>query len=61
VVVSLEDVLALVEQVNIPGTIAEHPNWRRRLPVHLEALGRHDGLKVVADVMASAGRRVAMN
>lgn len=34
----LED-LALVESpVNIPGTSSEYPNWRRRLPVDLEAL-----------------------
>ncbi len=28
----VEDVVGLSEQVNIPGTIDEHPNWRRRLP-----------------------------
>ena len=28
----VEDVLALDEQPNLPGTINEHPNWRRRLP-----------------------------
>lgn len=28
----LEDVFEVVEQPNIPGTIEEHPNWRRRLP-----------------------------
>jgi 4-alpha-glucanotransferase len=27
----IEDVLALTEQPNLPGTIDEHPNWRRRL------------------------------
>jgi 4-alpha-glucanotransferase len=27
-----EDILSLVEQPNIPGTISQHPNWRRRLP-----------------------------
>ena len=34
--ISLEDLLGLVDQPNIPGTINEHPNWRRRLPVSLE-------------------------
>ena len=34
--VSLEDLLAVVDQPNIPGTIDEHPNWRRRLPVSIE-------------------------
>jgi 4-alpha-glucanotransferase len=34
--VPLEDVLGSVEQPNLPGTIDEHPNWRRRLaaPAH---------------------------
>jgi len=30
--VTAEDLLALVEQPNLPGTIDQHPNWRRRLP-----------------------------
>ena len=34
--VSLEDLLGVVDQPNIPGTIDEHPNWRRRLPVAIE-------------------------
>ncbi|TCT05534.1 4-alpha-glucanotransferase [Aquabacter spiritensis] len=31
VVIPIEDALALEEQPNLPGTIDEHPNWRRRL------------------------------
>jgi 4-alpha-glucanotransferase len=31
--ISLEDILGLLDQPNIPGTVDEHPNWRRRLPV----------------------------
>lgn len=30
-IIPIEDLLGLMEQPNIPGTIAEHPNWRRRL------------------------------
>lgn len=30
--VPAEDLLGLVEQPNVPGTIDEHPNWCRRLP-----------------------------
>jgi 4-alpha-glucanotransferase len=30
--VPLEDMLGLAEQPNVPGTIDEHPNWRRRYP-----------------------------
>lgn len=34
----LEDVLALEDQPNLPGTIDEHPNWRRRYPGEAENL-----------------------
>lgn len=34
--VEIEDLLGVMDQPNIPGTINEHPNWRRRLPVPLE-------------------------
>ena len=30
-ILPLEDVFGVVEQPNIPGTIDEHPNWRRRI------------------------------
>ena len=33
--ISLEDLLGVVDQPNIPGTVDEHPNWRQRLPVAL--------------------------
>ena len=36
--VSLEDLLGVVDQPNIPGTIDEHPNWRRRLPIPIEEM-----------------------
>jgi len=35
-VVQLEDVLGVREQANLPGSIEEHPNWRRKLPLALE-------------------------
>lgn len=34
----MEDLLALEEQPNLPGTVTEHPNWRRRLEAPLETL-----------------------
>ncbi|QAY77599.1 4-alpha-glucanotransferase [Sphingosinicella sp. BN140058] len=33
-----EDLLGIEEAPNLPGTIDEHPNWRRRLPGTAEAL-----------------------
>ncbi len=38
VVLPMEDALALLEQPNLPGTLDEHPNWRRRLPGPASAL-----------------------
>ncbi len=37
-IVPVEDLAGIVEQPNIPGTIDEHPNWRRRLPEPTDAL-----------------------
>jgi 4-alpha-glucanotransferase len=31
--ISLEDLLGVLDQPNIPGTVDEHPNWRRCLPL----------------------------
>jgi 4-alpha-glucanotransferase len=36
--IPLEDLLGQVEQPNLPGTIMEHPNLRRRLPVAADAV-----------------------
>jgi 4-alpha-glucanotransferase len=34
--ISIEDLLQVLDQPNVPGTINEHPNWRRRLPVMID-------------------------
>ena len=34
----VEDVFGMEEQPNLPGTINEHPNWRRRLVPEAHAL-----------------------
>jgi 4-alpha-glucanotransferase len=44
--ISLEDMLGVIDQPNIPGTVNEHPNWRQRLPLAL------DGIASVIDVAA---------
>jgi 4-alpha-glucanotransferase len=36
--ISLEDLLGVIDQPNIPGTVDEHPNWRQRLPIVLEEI-----------------------
>ena len=37
-ILPMEDVVGLIEQPNLPGTIDEHPNWRRRMPDVTDAL-----------------------
>ncbi len=50
--VQLEDALGLIEQANLPGTIDQHPNWRRKLPVDLAPLFAPDGwLVAVAEAI----------
>ncbi len=41
VAASLEDLAGALDQVNIPGTVHEHPNWRRKSPVAIEELAAH--------------------
>jgi 4-alpha-glucanotransferase len=37
----LEDGIGSLDQVNVPGTIDEEPNWQRKLAVPIEALPTH--------------------
>lgn len=41
VMVQMEDLMGLEEQANMPGTVYEHPNWRRKLPVDWEEFFSH--------------------
>jgi 4-alpha-glucanotransferase len=34
----LEDLLGVIDQPNIPGTVNEHPNWRQRLPLAIDKI-----------------------
>lgn len=43
--VPLEDLLGLSEQPNLPGTVEQHPNWRRRMPVPVAALFADDDVQ----------------
>jgi 4-alpha-glucanotransferase len=51
----LEDLLALEAQPNLPGTIDEHPNWRRRLVPAAKDL--FDAPEVEARARIIAGHR----
>jgi 4-alpha-glucanotransferase len=56
VAIALDDILGMREQINIPGTVHEHPNWRRKVPVLLEDLEENEALRRVAEVFARGGR-----
>jgi (1->4)-alpha-D-glucan 1-alpha-D-glucosylmutase len=49
-----EDMLEVLEQANLPGTVDQHPNWRRKLPLGLE--GWASDPRVAATVQAMAPR-----
>ena len=48
----LEDALGAIEQANLPGTIDQHPNWRRRLEPSMARLGRVRRLQELAAAIA---------
>jgi 4-alpha-glucanotransferase len=55
-VIALDDVLDVRDQINVPGTVDQHPNWRRKMPVAVEDLESHDGFDRVARAFANTGR-----
>ena len=56
VCVQFDDIEGRVEAQNLPGTIEEHPNWRRRSPTPVEALLTHRGLDAMRRLMLKHGR-----
>ncbi len=56
VAVQAEDVLGVTDQTNLPGTIDEHPNWRRKLPVSGPGMASVPAMGRVAALMKTAGR-----
>jgi 4-alpha-glucanotransferase len=57
--ISLEDLLGVIDQPNIPGTVHEHPNWRQRLPVAVNDIVHEidiDALKNATKERANAHR-----
>ncbi len=50
--VAMEDVFGQVEQVNLPGTVDEYPNWRRKLARTLEEWAKDPAVETLVDVLA---------
>ncbi|MGB3246356.1 MAG: 4-alpha-glucanotransferase [Sulfitobacter sp.] len=47
----LDDILGVTEAQNLPGTIDQHPNWRRKYDVRIEELATDDRLSNLAFTM----------
>lgn len=56
VALQIEDILGVADQPNLPGTVSEYPNWRRRLPIGPTRFAEDDRLRTAARIMADAGR-----
>lgn len=52
--IPLEDALMLTEQVNVPGTVDEHPNWRRKLNVAVDKFTQQESVATLANAMQKA-------
>ena len=59
VAVQLDDALGALDPQNVPGTVAEQPNWRRRHRVAPEAMAADPDLRALCAVMARARPREA--
>jgi 4-alpha-glucanotransferase len=53
--ISLEDLLGMIDQPNIPGTVNEHPNWRRKVPVAIDQIA--SAIDEVALIAATSERK----
>jgi 4-alpha-glucanotransferase len=52
----LDDVLAEVDQINVPGTVYEYPNWRRKLSLDLDDPALIEEIAELARICAAQGR-----
>jgi 4-alpha-glucanotransferase len=53
VLVALDDALGELDQVNLPGTDGEYPNWRRKSRATLEEITRDERVaRIAAEVEA---------
>lgn len=57
--VQLEDVVGATEQANMPGTVAEYPNWQRKLPDDIDRIANGEPVRNLARTLAAARPRSA--
>ncbi|MGZ5103309.1 MAG: malto-oligosyltrehalose synthase [Usitatibacter sp.] len=51
--VQMEDVIGVAPQANLPGTVDQHPNWRRKLPMTLEEFAQDARFKALARALSA--------
>jgi 4-alpha-glucanotransferase len=54
--ISLEDLLGVIDQPNIPGTVNEHPNWRQRLPVAIDDIANEIDVQTLKEATRERAR-----
>jgi 4-alpha-glucanotransferase len=54
--VQLEDLIGELEQMNLPGTVDEHPNWRRKLKVDVETMFAEERIQRLVRTIDEARR-----
>ena len=59
--IQLDDILGVSQTQNLPGTIDEHPNWRRKYATSVAKLGKDARLAAVGALMTAHGRRGSRN
>ncbi|MEH0667438.1 4-alpha-glucanotransferase [Vibrio scophthalmi] len=57
--VQLEDWLEMDKPVNIPGTVNEYPNWRRKLSMNLDEVFANDGVNRIARKLTEVRAKVS--
>jgi (1->4)-alpha-D-glucan 1-alpha-D-glucosylmutase len=55
--VQLEDVAGVAAQANMPGTVDEHPNWRRKLPGPVAALAGGECMRELGEALRAVRPR----
>jgi 4-alpha-glucanotransferase len=52
IAVQLEDLAGVEDQANLPGTVDEYPNWRRKLPLDIAQLAETELFRNVTEAMS---------
>ncbi len=50
--VQIDDLMEAMDQINLPGTVDERPNWRRRLPLTTDRLPKTPMMKALKKALA---------